>query len=79
MKYLDECKRWTPEYYGHIYKEMLKEISEGINPSVPKWKRDLLLILLEESMRNPIQRKVLRKSVSKSVDDALTKVYLKTR
>lgn len=75
MKYLDEYKRWTPEYYKHIYDRLLEEIAEGTDLSISKWKKDLLLMLLEESTKKPEPRKILRKQVTKELDDVLSKVY----
>jgi len=70
MKYIDKCKRWTPEYGRYIYDQLLEEIELQsrivIFPPVRKWKRDLLLMMLEGA-NEKVTRKVLRKQVSKDI------------
>jgi hypothetical protein len=60
---------WTPEYYRHLYDQILKEIKDleelEIIFSIPKWKKDTLLLLLSKSKEAIISKKELRKQVDK--------------
>ena len=56
----------TPKYFMELYHKSLKEIKEADLDSrlnFPKWKRDVLLSLLEKA-RPLVKRKYLRKMVS---------------
>jgi hypothetical protein len=69
MKYVSDRRLWTSEYYRYIYRQLLKEIEESLTPTM-KWKKDLLLILLEESKETVTPRKILRKKVAKDIKEA---------
>ena len=67
---------WKPEYYLHLYDELIKEIkyiNENTDVPLPvkKWKVDLLIHLLELSQM-PLQtnKKALRKRVKKDIRGA---------
>lgn len=75
MRYLNERKLWTKEYYRHIYRKLLDEIEESISYCSPKWKRDLLLMLLQHTYGNAPSRKSLRKIVAKDVKRAEVIAY----
>ena len=60
---------WTPNYYEYLYYELLKEIryvDENTDLLLPvrKWKKDILLLLLEHSKMSQTNRKVFRKRVT---------------
>lgn len=69
-------RQFTPKYYQRLYTAMLREIQSGIDLNIPKWKKDVLLILLEKSKeKRPPTRQELRKRVSEDVKKAKDVVW----
>lgn len=64
-----------PYDFERLYKFLLEvtiEISQALGQSIPKWKRDILLILLEKSMEKPApKRKILRRKVRSDLEKEL--------
>ena len=55
----------NPKYFNELYRHELREIEEGdalFRLNFPKWKKDVLLSLLERAKPN-IKRKHLRRKV----------------
>jgi hypothetical protein len=68
---------WNKKYYRYIYDKLLKEIGDSIDFYTYKWKRDLLLMLLEMSNDTGQTRKALRKKMQRDVEDAEAIAYEK--
>ena len=67
--------QFAPDYCRYLYLQMLKEIRQGIDICLPKWKKDVLLILLEKSRTHPLNKKLLRKEVTGAVGKATDVVF----
>jgi len=67
--------QFSPDYCRYLYLQMLKEIRQGIDVYVPKWKKDVLLILLEKSRTRPLNKKLLRREVTGAVGKVTDAVF----
>lgn len=59
---------FTPDYYRQLYDQMLQEMRESPTYSLPKWKKDVLILLLMKSREPcPTNKKALRKEVDRDI------------
>ena len=75
----ESLKPFTPEYFKYLYKQELKEITKNHLISVPKWKKDVLITLLEQSLIIPPTRQATRRTVIKAVKKATDLSFRKMR
>lgn len=74
----ESLKPFTPEYFRYLYSQELKEITKNLTISVPKWKKDVLITLLEQSQivlpNRRATRTIVRKAVKKATDLSFKKM-----
>ena len=68
---------WKPSYYKYLYEQLLSEIEETFGVlDVPRWKKDILLLLLEHSIQcPPSNKKVLRKIINNRVKEIADRAF----
>lgn len=70
-----DVREFTPRYCGYLYRKELEEIENHYELSSPKWKKDVLIVLLEKSLTKIPNRKAVRKKVIREVNKATDRTF----